>query len=879
MIPLLRRNKPATRDQDGADQQIEATPDALALQAAHRHLALAPDGTWAFFVMSTVDWLHKTPEQRDAIIASQTHRWADLAGCRVWLRGTGAPFDYEAWAERVAREHPQVDGIAPGGGRRRKRLADKPNARSFDDLLVAGQALALGLAARKSAVVLGVRFTTDKMTEHDLPDLLSKTELGDSRGLAEAARRKLATVTTAVTRDGFRAQPLAPKALEWLIHSSLGMGSDVPPVMLTATAKESWDATKMPGFTAGVYATSSPYGLTTRLRTVRRSQIVDKHVAVLHADVIGDRDPQRGGIMPLLAWAQSLDQPVEWVAVFDVANGRTLKREAEYDRRKAINIAKHHLEHEDDPPAHIRQGIDRARQVEDEVTVGDRATACRMTGVLLFAVVGNTAEAACAEAEALTVTAAEQQSMALYHDFGQRESYRSFTPCEPVRMTGHMTRWPAYFAGGAVPNASTSGGDPTGFPVGNIAGGHDLFLFDTHGGPARNRSGMALFVCDQGGGKSTAAGALADWTTNLGIPTICLDPSGPWARLTQMPHLKGDARHLDVSGMSPGAFAPSTLIADPPLASFDTTAEWQAACGDAGRERMDLIIDTLRDLLPYELVSGRDSGRLMASIETAVAKTGGEYGTNPWEYVDALARQGELGKEAAGILTAKAALKDGALIFPPRHRDVDDTAAARMLTSAMLTVVTMRDLVLPPKGATDRASWTRAQLASVPILNLGARFATRAVYQDRDPKAVFFDEMAVSTNGGGSFATFCNRLSADSRKWNVFAAILAQNPATILGLDANIGNLAGSAWIGRMGDPGAARDALDLLRLPADSGYDMSILRLEQGEFLVRSWTGEVRRVVVDRSWWNQDLLDALDTTAGGEGQYADAPGGLFGVA
>ena len=77
--------------------------------------------------------------------------------------------------------------------------------------------------------------------------------------------------------------------------------------------------------------------------------------------------------------------------------------------------------------------------------------------------------------------------MHLTHDYGQYDYYRAFIPGEPCPLSGHITQMPAYFLASGVPNATSSAGDPTGFLMGNIAGSHDVFLFDTHGGARRNR--------------------------------------------------------------------------------------------------------------------------------------------------------------------------------------------------------------------------------------------------------------------------------------------------------------------------------------------------------------------------------------------------------
>ena len=439
-------------------------------------------------------------------------------------------------------------------------------------------------------------------------------------------------------------------------------------------------------------------------------------------------------------------------------------------------------------------------------------------------------------------------------------------------MSGHITQMPAYFLASGVPNATSTAGDPTGLLLGGIAGSHDVFLFDTHGGARRNKSNLLAIGGDPGCGKSATAGLLADWCATRGIGTVVYDPSGPLARLCDLPHLAADARHLSLTGGFKGVLVPHLMVLDPRREDYGDAGEYAAAVAEAKAERMELAIDSFRDLLPYTMVSGDRTGAIQGTIEAAVTDVGGDYGTDPWAIVDRLEHLGETGAMIAARLRARAQLKDGALIFPDPHRDVDDEPGKRLTASAALTVITMEGLTLPPKDQPDRALWSRQALLSVPILNLGSRFAMRAIYADRKPKAVLLDELGISTGGAGSFSSFAVRAAFDSRKWNALVGLIFQNPNTLMNLDAQITNLAGSAFIGRMDDT-AARAGLPLLRLREDCGYHHVITRLEPGEFLIRDWHNRVRKVRIDRDWWHPDLCDALDTNPEGEGTYLEDTG------
>ncbi len=865
--PWQRRSEEAEEVPDFTgepDPSREPVPTELRMRYAHRHLIVTADGLWAFYLLDGVDWPMQTPAAREAVIEDQMFRLADLIGKRIWIRGLSNPFPHQAFAKRLYDDNPhRLPDVMSGSG--------SPSARTFADLVDAAQRHTIGLDARRPVAILGVLVSTYVVRPEHLPKLLSSAPIAENLGEIARVRRALTEVTAAVGRAGFGGRPLSAKALRWVTHASVGLGTPVPSALLHGDTK-GWTGDDVPGFTNPVYPTEAPYAPTTVLRTMRESVQHTRHVAVLHADTFEERRTDNPDLLPFLAWTQTLDHLVEYCAVFDVLDGRSLKGGAELDRRRAKNIAAHHEEHDDDPPARVLRGIERAREVEDEVANASREVAARLRGVVMLAVTGADEETTLQIAADVTVAAAQEQGMHLAHDYGQYDYYRAFIPGELCPMSGHITQMPAYFLASGVPNATSAAGDPTGFLLGSIAGSHDVFVFDTHGGARRNKSNLVVTGGDPGCGKSSLGGALADWCATRGIRTVGYDPSGPWARLCDLPHLRGNARHLSLTGGYQGILVPHLMVLDPRAEDYDDASQYAAALAEARAERMELAIDSFRDLLPYTMVTGDRTGAIQGTIESAVTDVGGEYGTDPWAIVDRLDRSGETGRMIADRLRARGQLKDGALVFPAAHRDVDDEPGRRLVEQAALTVITMEGLTLPPKDQPDRSLWSRQALASVPILNLGSRFAMRTIYADRKPKAVLLDELGISTGGAGSFSSFAVRSAFDSRKWNALVGLIFQNPNTLMNLDAQISNLAGAAFIGRM-DETAARAGLPLLRLRDDSGYHHAITRLEPGEFLVRDWHSRVRKVRVDRDWWHPDLRAALDTTPGGEGSYVEDAG------
>lgn len=874
MKNLLSRRasvKPSTPD---FSDEPSVTRDPVALElnmtAAHRNLINTPEGVWAFYVLGEQDWQHRSGSHRTRILSGATHRWAELIGHEIYLRGVTSPFGHKAMASRLYEDHPD-------------RLTDVEGARTFRDLADSAQIHTLRLGARKSSTILGVRLSDDTVRDTELATLFSADELVEREATLEPLRRKLRAITKSVSREGFSAKPISARALGWLIHASVGIGAPVPAAVMDVD-RDGWANETIPGFTNPVYPTASPYAPTVTVRTLRESKTHLSHVAILHAEEWADREPDHVH-GPWLYWLNSLDFTVDWCIRAMVMAGSELASTATVDRRRGQNIASHHEEHGDDAPPKIQRGIKRARVVEDEVTSGRAEIATRLRGVVMFAVNGATEDDALELASTLSVEAADKQGLTLTHDYGQFAYYRALTPGEPCPMSGHITQMPAYFLATGVPNGSVSGGDPSGWLVGNIGGGHDLFLLDPFGGSRRDKSNVLALGGDQGAAKSSTAAAMMDFTASCGIRTIGYDPSGPWAELTKLPHLKGNARHLDLSSAKPGTLVPHLMIPEPAPADYVVNGtldrqQYASAVAEAKTERMELCIDAFRDLLPHGMVTGDLTGRVAGTVEEAVTHIGGAYGTDPWKILAHMDGMGEDGKRIAGHLRARAQLADGALVFPAQGRDVDEDYVDHLMDQAVLTIITMGGLTLPPKDQ-DRSTWSSQALRSIPIINLGTRFATRVIYADKKPKAVWSDELGISTGGAGAFSSFITRSSFDSRKWHALIGLLFQNPNILAALNDQISNLLGSVWIGRM-DEGAAKGAVPLLRLPENAGYEQEILTLDQGEFLVRHWdkNNSVRRVRVDRDWWHQDLFDATNTTPGGAESYDESRGAdIFGGA
>jgi DNA helicase HerA-like ATPase len=124
--------------------------------------------------------------------------------------------------------------------------------------------------------------------------------------------------------------------------------------------------------------------------------------------------------------------------------------------------------------------------------------------------------------------------------------------------------------------------------------------------------------------------------------------------------------------------------------------------------------------------------------------------------------------------------------------------------------------------------------------------------------------------GWRSGRSFLVRLARDSRKWNLAALVASQNPKDILGLDVQ--NLVSTVFVGRIAeDAEIAAEALRMLRVPVDDGYEAVLAGLSQvdaassarlgfREFVMRDVDGRVQKTRIDVSYV-PGLLEHLDTT------------------
>ncbi len=314
-----------------------------------------------------------------------------------------------------------------------------------------------------------------------------------------------------------------------------------------------------------------------------------------------------------------------------------------------------------------------------------------------------------------------------------------------------------------------------------------------------------------------------------------LDPSGPLARLTELPEIAPFARHINLMRAAPGVLNPYRVVAEPRLEHFTDTAsataeqQWRDERRAAAATRRQLVVQVLMGLLPHDVARMPET---RIRLQRAVKQVGGAPDRHPGQVVDLLRQHAGStnsgGDEHAGIvadfLDERRELPQAALLFPTGDGAVDPWTADGDIR---LTVLTMQGLALPRPGS-PRDEWSDTEALGVELLNLASWLTQRTIY-DADPnlrKGVALDETHfLSQVPTGK--VLIDRLARDSRKFNVRALFASQLAGDLLRVPG-FASLVNAVFVGRTDDAEAQADALRLLRVPTGIGYEPLLATLSQ---------------------------------------------------
>ncbi|MGI5236462.1 ATP-binding protein [Dactylosporangium sp. CA-139066] len=817
----------------------------LQLREFVSNLTFTASTATAWYVLPERVWAFRPDADRETFMTAVAEQYAKLAGHRLHLRRTSRPYPTGQWAGNLLRSSAPIVG--------QQALADHLRA-------AANHVDALGYA--EGVTYLGV--TVARRHVGDAVSEWVRARAGRG-GVARSERDRIAAKVekfTALLRPfGLGAEPATPTQLAWLLYRSVGLGLTPPDRRVTATGPEDIMA-----LTEHVDRYRTRYGATTRV--VNRLTGEESYAAVL---TVGRMEPLEipQQHLPWLHLADELPYPVEVSSRVDVLGpgGAT----SSLNRRLLLlrNQQRDYAEHGLDMPPELGRLAERAVAVGDEISTGQPVDAARVHGWHRLAVTGPTEKVALERADEVARLYQQHARIALQHPKDQPELAREFIPGEPIADTGYLRRMSVKLFAAAVPQAAAAVGDGRGDLIGYTSGtGRRPVMFDPHfATEVRERSGLAIVVSEPGGGKSTLIGSIGYLSALRGVQTTLLDPSGPLARLADMPLMRGRAQVLNLVGANRGTLAPYALIPTPRRTDFAAGEHgdhlFDVAVTDARAERRTLVLDIAMMLLPPQVARSEAAASL---LRRAARQVPAEEASQLEDIVAVLNAGDSSAQELAALLNDAAELQMARLLFgrPP---------VGALGSDAPLTIITMAGLRLPDMTV-ERDYWSAAEALTVPMLHLAHRLAVRRCYGGdmHRRKLVALDEAHVM-QGWRSGRSFLVRLARDSRKWNIAALVASQNPQDILDLDVQ--NLVSTVFAGRIAaDPEVAAGALQLLRLAGGVGYEETLAALSQAdptsdarlgfrEFVMRDVDGRMQKIRVDVSYADR-LLAHLDTTPGG---------------
>jgi hypothetical protein len=820
------------------DPRDLAVPAKLALRNIEGNLCFTGDEAWAWFVLPTQRWAFRSDTQREQLLFGCGDALAWLAGHRLHLRVTTRPYPAADWARQLDQDTPMP---------LRSSLAG-----SWGDHLVRMQEHLRHQTMAEKEVYLGVRLA-HRPTSHKISAAIWRRpgNIEHARLLPLAER-----VTEAVGLPGLEGRPATAAEVEWLLRRSIGLGLPAP-ALLSPVPSAEWETDDLHSFTDQVDYEALPLARAVKV-TGRSTHPVERYVSVMSVGRLEEIEAPDPGHEPWLAHTDRLPFPVEWTAQFDILSGGDARQAIQRKLLVVRDMQRHYREHDLDEPLALDRQAQHALQVEDQMSRGVDVAAARLHGWFRLAVAGRT-EDECLERARKVIASYRGRRVTIEHPRGQYGLLREFIPGEPVSTSAYRRRLPVLYFAAGVPTASSQVGDRRGPYVGYTAGAsRRAVMFDTHyATEVKETSGLVPVVGGLGAGKSVLLGQVTYEAVRRGIPSVVLDPSGPLARLTELPELRDHSQHIDLTTAHSGTLNPFSVVARPSAQEYSSSDALAEAEVLAAQDRKLLAMDVVKMLLPPSLDAMPQTSLV---VSDAVRATHGTADSSLWDVVTNLETlDDQHGKVVANYLRDMAELPLARLFFPAEDRSLERL-------DATLTVLTMPGLVLPPRSV-PRDHWSTSEQLAVPLLHLAAWYATRAVYGRTmgARKLVALDETHFLGDWSAGRALF-TRLGRDSRKWNTCVLAASQNPSDVLGMD--VANFMSAAFVGRIEDDDAAKDALRMLRVPTGVGYERALATLSASrgstgfrEFVMRDVDGNVDKIRVDLTA-NPALLEVLDTTA-----------------
>jgi hypothetical protein len=796
----------------------------------------------AWYVLPGVPWSFRSETARDNDILDGARRFAGLTGRSLEIRKTARPWSAEKWREATAGT---AINPLPGWADHLDREAAHLARLSLNDKLVM-----VGVSLERPLFGLA-RYLGAKR---------------DDQAVAE----QLDEVGRYMAGPGMHARPATQGEVEWLTRRSVALGCPTPAGRPELDGP--WEQADLAELAGTADWTVEPFARTVKVVADigwPETRPVTRYVSVL---TVGRMPDVWDANPPWLSLCDKLGFPVEMSVRVNVLSEKTVLRDVQKALDRVKHQVAHHEEHDSTPKRSLARAADQALLIQDEVERGMNDLSTKTDIWVRFAVSGAT-ETEVKDRCRRVVELYARHQITVAHTTDQYNLAREFIPAEPLSTVAYRRALPVTAVAGGVIQASHEVGHETGIYLGYTAQGaaRRPVLWELHRSTEiREQSGLTLVGGTLGAGKSALLFMVAYKAAMAGVRTVILDPSGPLARLCDLPEFRANARHIDLLSARPGTLSPYRVIPEPLLEHFESHEEWHHAITMAHAARVDLCIDILQSFLPASVA---DDPETFIALSNAAGRVGGFQQMSARTVVDELvgtvgtSRLAEHSRNVGQILDRVSKLPAAQLVMPSGSSlDADEHG-----DDALVTVITMKGLALPKEGQ-PRREWTSEERMSTALLHLAAWLTQRSVYQRdmNERKLVIVDEVNVLvlvTSG----RLFLQKSARDSRKHNVRSIYSSQGITDILGAD--VGNLVDTVFVGRTDDTAAQQAALKVLGVPSGVGFEEVLAGLsshERGatgrsgtrEFVFSDSEGGCEVVVVDLTSLPEHVQRALDTTA-----------------
>lgn len=639
-------------------------------------------------------------------------------------------------------------------------------------------------------------------------------------------------------------------------QATLRIRSLMPGILPEAISNpdEGWD--EVSPLESNIRWTETPFGRTVTVNAWINGRQRTSAARVLTVSRLADLHYPDNGLPPWQTLSESVQDSdrrtfsVEWSVVGRLLDGEALSAQAEHELRQARFVQRDYQKFDETPPSTVENAIRVASDSRDQITTGQGMESARFVGQIQVIVSGATAEIVEERCAALT---RKYSGNALRMDFTgpdcQSAYLRSTVPGEKWDQVGYQRRLRLPYLSAGMPTTTGTVGDGKGPYLGHTRSGGPV-MHDPHYATELLKTGRAqnmhLVIGTLGSGKSVLAGSIAHNSTRRGIRTIISDPSGPLARLAEMPELAPYSQVIDLAQSRRGVLSPPSLIREPIRDEYDEPGQWADAKVQAEAERRDLLLDMALRCCAADLYEDPATRHILREAARAHTEAGGRWSmaSTMWDLVHQLpsgaVKGALLDASTAPLLSLMFAADDGVPGRVDGFSHYDKT----------LTVITMPGVVRAPDDV-PRRDWNPREVGADAVLRLVALFTDRLIYTKKrhDRGVVIFDEAEMLTDSGPGRSAI-SRLGRDHSKHNlaVYLCVKSINPQMLSG---ELKNFLASIFVGRMAGNEPAALALDLLGLDAKYVNVLTGLSTHNaGEFIHKDVDGRVGGLKVDVDYY-----------------------------